>query len=374
MRILFLAFRDPKNPHNGGGDIYINELAKGCVEQGHFVTFLSSRFKGSKPEEKVANLQVLRRGSKFTMFLTIFILYFSNLRGKYDLVVEEIIGGPRIPFFASLYMKEKIVGIIQQKHSILFREQFSLPVASFFSFLERLMVVFYRKNPVIVNSYKTKEDLRAIGYNSKNMHVVYPGLPKHFFECLGGDFSTRKSRVLCLTKIRSYKRIDLAIDAMKKVHEILPESELIIAGKTNEVDPKYEFELRKKILDFGIKGIHFEKDISEQRKIELLCSSRVLVLPSTLEGFGIVVIEANACGTPAITSDRVPAAANGKNAIVTPYSDVDSISNAIITLLSEEEKWRQLSEGSIRWAKQFAWSNSVNQFISVIESIEINQG
>ena len=92
------------------------------------------------------------------------------------------------------------------------------------------------------------------------------------------------------------------------------------------------------------------------------------MLPSALEGFGIVVIEANACGTPAIVSDRVPAAVNGKNAIITPCLDVESLSHAIISLLSDEKKWSELSASSFEWAKHFTWNETVNRFVAVIES------
>ena len=107
MKILFLAFRDPSNPFLGGGDIYINELAKGCASRGHSVTILSSKFPGSSTKEIVGNLKIIRLGSNFTTTIKTFVYYFMHLRGRFDIIVEEIMGGPRIPFFASLYMKKK---------------------------------------------------------------------------------------------------------------------------------------------------------------------------------------------------------------------------------------------------------------------------
>jgi glycosyltransferase involved in cell wall biosynthesis len=295
LRILFLEYRDPLNPYVGGGDIYLNELAKGCARKGHSVTIIASRFSGSSAEDEIDGVHVLRIGSRFTLFIKTFLQYFSYLRGRFDVVVEEIMGGPRVPFFASIYMKEPIVGILQQKHREIFRHQFPFLIASFLSFLERFLVLLYRNKQLVVNSQRTKNELGAIGYVADNMHIVNPGLPPHFFETIGPLFSRRKPRVICLTKIRRYKLIDNAIRAMKMVCQNLPECQLVIAGRTNDVEPEYEIELRKLIADLDLgDNIIFKKDVSERQKIELLASSRALVLPSAIEGFGIVVTEANA--------------------------------------------------------------------------------
>lgn len=373
MRILFLAFRDPLNPYLGGGDIYINELAKGCAKRGHSVTFLSSRFPGSCTYENVENLHVIRLGSNFTLVFKFFIFYFLHLRGQFDVVVEEILGGPRIPFFGSLYMKERIVGIIQEKHKEIFFQQFSFPIAASLSLLERILVLLNRNKQLIVNSSRTKEDLIEMGYKAENLHIVHPGLPNYFFDLHSEGFSSRKPMVLCLTKIRRYKLIDDAVRAIEKVHKKLNNCELVIAGRTNEVELEYEDELNQLVDKLNIRGIvHFEKNICESRKINLLKQSRALVLPSAIEGFGIVVIEANACGTPAIVSDRVPAdaAKDGYNAAVFPCHDLDSLSEEIISLLSDEARWNRISINSVEWAKKFTWSSSVEKFAEVIESCQ----
>lgn len=368
MRILFLAFRDYFNPHVGGGDTYLNELAKGCARQGHEVTILSSTFQGSAQRQETKKLRILRLGSRLTMVLRVFTYYFTHLRGQFDVVVEEIMGGPRIPFFASLYMKERIIGVLQQRHKEIFRHEFSVPVFFCLSFLERFMVLLYRSNQLIVNSNRTKEDLRAIGYRTGNMHVIYPGLPKRFLHQSNRNFSFRHPRVVCLAKIRRYKLIDQAISAMKKAVEDRPDCELVIAGRSNELETDYEDELHRLVKELGLsRNVHFELNISENRKIDLLESSRALILSSAIEGFGIAIIEANSCGTPAITSDKVPAAVDGYNAMVVGCSDADSLSKAIVDIVSDEEKWKRLSSNSVEWAKQFTWTKSTERFAHLIE-------
>ena len=361
LRILFLAFRDDRNPFYGGGDIYLSELAKGCVNQGHEVTFVSSRFPGSKAEESVNGVHVVRFGSAFTMVFILFFYYFMHLRGRFDVVVEDVLSGPRIPFFGSLYIRERTVGIIFQRQKELFQHQFSYPVAFAMSSVERLLVLAYHRKAIVVDSLRVKKDLQAIGYKANKMTVVHPGVPDSFLAQTGlPSFSERPLQVLCLTKLRRYKLIEDAIFAIKNVRKILPECQLVIAGRTNEMDPGYEEELHNLVNRLNLnENVRFIKDETLEEKVELLASSRVLVLPSALEGFGMVVIEANAYGTPVVASDGVPAdaALNGYNAIVVPRNDIPAFSAAIFSLLTDKKRWNLMSQNSVEWATHFSWSS-----------------
>ena len=253
-------------------------------------------------------VRVVRFGSAFTMVFLLFFYYFKHLRGRFDVVVEDVLSGPRIPFFGSLYIRERTVGIIFQRQKELFQRQFSYPVAFVMSSVERLLVLAYRRKAIVVDSLRVKKDLQAIGYKANKMTVVHPGVPESFFaQTIFPTFSERRLQVLCLTKLRRYKLIEDAILAIKNVRKILPECQLVIAGRTNEMDPGYEEELRNLVNRLNLnKNVRFIKDETQEEKVELLASSRVLVLPSALEGFGIVVIEANAYGTPVVASDGFP--------------------------------------------------------------------
>jgi glycosyltransferase involved in cell wall biosynthesis len=371
LRILFLAFRDFLNPFAAGGDIYINEMAKGCKRRGHSVTIISSWIPGFRKEEFSEGIHIIRLGNGFTMFAEVFMYYSKYLRKSFDVVVEEIIGGPRIPFLASIYVREKLVGILHQRHKRIFQHQFSPPIAGFLSVMERFLPLPYRSRTIVVNSLATKSDLHQVGFLEKQMRVIHPGVSEQLADVDDLEFSKRSPRVVCLAKARRYKLIDVAIRAMKDVCKVMPKCEMVVAGKTSDVDTKYEEGLRCLVEELDLsRNVFFRKDISEIEKIELLRTSRALVLPSAIEGFGIVVIEANSCGTPAIVSDRVPrdAAVDGYNAIVVPCYEVDPLSTAILSLMSDEEMWTKMSDNASKWAKKFTWDRSVEDLLRVIEN------
>ncbi len=366
MKMLFLAYRDPLNPFQGGGDIYISEIARGCARKGHQITFISSGFPGSNSEEDADGVHILRCGNRFTLFARIFAIYLRHLRGKFDMVIEEIIGGPRIPFLAGLYMKEPLIGIVQQRHREIFHYQFPFPISRILSLMEPLFGLLYRDRTIVVNSGKTLTELRSIGFNEQQMRVVHPGISEQFHSVTNRDENARGNQVVCLAKARRYKLIDHAILAMEGVCKAIPSCRLVIAGKSSDVDRKYEKHLRELARRLGLsKNIVFLSDIGEAEKVRLLCESKVLVLPSAVEGFGIVVIEANACGTPAVVSDRVPsdAAKNGYNAIVVECGRIDLLSTNIVSLITDKDTWNTMSENAVRWAKMFSWNRTVDEFL-----------
>ena len=372
MKMLFLAFRDPLNPFCGGGDIYIAEIARGCAKRGHQVTFVSSSYQKSSKEENVNGIRVLRCGNGFTSFARILFLYFRRLRGRFDVVVEEIIGGQRVPFFSRLYVREPIVGIVQQRHKEIFRYQLPFALGLILSLIEPLFALLYRNRIIVVNSNRTLRDLRKIGFDEKRMRVVHPGIDDEFVSIPNRDISERTNQVICIAKARRYKLVHHAILAMRNVCEVLPASTLIIAGRSSDVDRVYEESLRKLADQLGLSGnVLFLKDISQTQKISLLSESKALVLPSAVEGFGIVVIEANACGTPAIVSDRIPedVAIDGYNALVVQCGAIDVLSRKILKLITDSETWATMSRNAVEWSRQFSWTRTVDKFLENLDDI-----
>ena len=99
-------------------------------------------------------------------------------------------------------------------------------------------------------------------------------------------------------------------------------------------------------------------------------SSKVLVLPSTREGFGIVVIEANACGIPVVVVDHEMNAAmdlvhNGENGFKTKLSPVDMADNIIKSI----ERTGENKEKYIELSAEYDWNNIVDSLEKVYEKV-----
>lgn len=371
MRVLFLAYRDIKNPFAVGGDFYLWELAKGLSRMGHRVTFVSSQFDCSEQREIIDGVDVVRIKGVWSLPLSLFNLYTKRLKRRFDIVVEEVIGGQRPPFLAGVYIREPLIAVWHQKHEKIFHEQYSFPIATFLSFLELLLARLYRGRTIVTPSKSAKEKLMQLGFKRENVKTVYDGVGEIFRNAKTGE--RREGVIVCLGKLRRYKRADHALFAFKRSLNRLDNScRLVIAGKVSEIDRSYVDWLYKLANRLEIEDyIEIKTNISEIEKLELLETAKLLVQPSPVEGFSIVVAEANRCGTPVIASDGVPSdvVVDGYNGIVYPFGDVEALAIAIIKLMKDNILWSKISKNAYEWSQQFSWENSVLQFLKILKHV-----
>ena len=95
----------------------------------------------------------------------------------------------------------------------------------------------------------------------------------------------------------------------------------------------------------------------------------VLVFPSSREGFGLVVVEANACGTPTIATN-VPGlqetVRDGETGSLVARN-VDALAESIKQMLKDRDLREKLSKRAFEWSMQFDWDRTARKMIEVIE-------
>jgi glycosyltransferase involved in cell wall biosynthesis len=156
--------------------------------------------------------------------------------------------------------------------------------------LPHLRPVFaqFRDLPFVSISDAQREPLDGLGINWAG--TVYHGLPLHEYPYSdsGGE------RLLYLARMSPEKRPDLAIEVATRAG--IP---LTIAAKIDESEREYfESEIRPR-LDHPL--VEFVGEVDMSRKVALISRSRALLFPIDWpEPFGLVMIEAMACGTPVV--------------------------------------------------------------------------
>lgn len=136
---------------------------------------------------------------------------------------------------------------------------------------------------------------------------------------------------------------------------------MVIAGRQD--DARYENWLRHLVRVLGLnERVHFALNLPEEEKFRLLAEARALILPSPIEGFGIVILEANACGTPAVVSEGVPedAVIDGYNGLRAPFGDVDALAAGLVQLLRDEPLFRTVSRNATEHVRKFSKARIVN--------------
>ncbi len=194
-------------------------------------------------------------------------------------------------------------------------------------------------------------DLIDFGFSPEQVEVVPP------FALDGDVYSGGEKRepvIVWLGKVRRYKCVHHVVEAMPRVLEACPNARLVIAGRRD--DRVYERELRERARGLGLtKKVTFALDLSEEGKLALLRSARVITLPSPIEGFGIVLLEAAAQGTPAVVSDGVPEEVirDGYNGLRAPFGDVRALAASLAKAVTSDELHAALVRGALENARRY---------------------
>ncbi len=208
---------------------------------------------------------------------------------------------------------------------------------------------------IITISNKTKLDLRRIISSEKS--VIIPG-GINFNQISKIQPSTEKSSVIFAGRFIKEKNVDVLIKSIDIVRNKFPNIKCMIIGEGPE-----EMNLKKLVSDLKIGDNIIFKGFLEDYDdiIGHMKSSKVFVLPSTREGFGIVVIEANACGIPVVVVDHEMNAAvdliyDGVNGFKTKLYPGDMADNIIKSLeINKENK-----EKCIDISAKYDWNKIVD--------------
>lgn len=156
------------------------------------------------------------------------------------------------------------------------------------------------------------------------------------------------------------------IDAMAQLKAKHPRLRLVIVGagpERNALENQVAMlSLTEQVTFAGAQGPDRVKQWVQRAKL--------LVLPSTEEGLGVVLLEALACGTPIVASQvgGIPDVVTPEVGLLTPPGDVPALAHAINTLLSDHSRWLQMSRQARQRAEtRYDWRRIATQLIDVYQ-------
>jgi glycosyltransferase involved in cell wall biosynthesis len=361
VRIAIFNWRDTRNPAAGGAEAFVQRLSESLISLGHTVTVFSARFPGCEAEETINGVPHIRFGGKYSIYLLAFSCYRKHVRGRFDIIIESING---VPLFLPKFAKEKVYAFIHQLTRENWYSGLPWPLAFAGYHSEDAMLGAYKRLPVMVPSSSTRDDLVALGFG--DVGVIYEAAD---ITPPPQDAGVRKEEIptlVYLGRLALSKRVDHALEALKTIRTRVPRARLWIIGDGPEKN-----RLQRLTHNLGLEGcVTFFGRVSPEKKAELLARAHLLIVPAVREGWGLVVLEANSCGTPAIGYD-VPglrdSIKSGTNGILVPDGDKASLAERSASLLSEPRSLEELSRKSLFTSKKFTWKRTAESMVSFIE-------
>lgn len=363
MKILIFNWRDIKNPEAGGAEVHLHEIFKRIAEKGHEIILISSKFDDCKDSEIVDKINIIRIGNKYNFNFIVPYYYLTQLKNeKFDIVIDDI---SKIPLCTPIYIKKPLIGIVHHIHGNTLFKELPFIMASYVWLLEILLIPLYKNKKMISVSNSTKQELIKMGIPDKNINVIHNGYDYN------GSTPVENSKakiptIMYVGRVKAYKQLDHLIRAFKIVRNKIKNCKLIIAGKGEK-----EY-LKDMAIDLDLDSfVTFHDEISEEEKFKLLHEAWLFISPSMKEGWGITVIEANACGTPAI-GYNVPglrdSIKNGYNGLLVEEGDIKGLAEMIIKTLENKEFRKRLSINAIEWSDNFSWEKSAEEFEKYLRS------
>jgi glycosyltransferase involved in cell wall biosynthesis len=199
--------------------------------------------------------------------------------------------------------------------------------------------------------------IKDLGVDPKKVHLIANGIDLNHF-AMTNERMRREARqkadmvdtpligintplIGVVARLSSVKGIHVLIKAMPLILKEMPSANLIVAGQGPE-----EGALKKLTQDLGLTAhVHFKSTTNQTQ--DILRSFDVFVMPSLMEGLGLSVIEAQACGIPVVASrvgGLVDLIEDGKSGYLVAVNDPAALAYRIIDILRNPEQAKRMAD------------------------------
>jgi len=382
-KILFLT--DDFPPILGGISTYSYEITKSLKELGEDVIVLAPKDEGYKEFDENCNIKIIRRWFprfQHGYYIKVLLLFFYLLYYVKKYNINIIHCATWLPCGVASLPLCKILKIPYTVTT--YALDVLNPQVSKFRTMVMKLVLKNAKKIISISNY-TRGILLELGISKENIEVIPLGVNYERFDA-DIDYSDiikkhtiqdKKVILTVSTLIYSYKGHDKVIKSLPKVLEKVPNVVYLIVG---------EGPLRKS-LEKIVEELKLENHVifagfvphEDVALLKYYKACDVFIMPSGgdekkghVEGFGLVYLEANACGKPVIggrCGGTLDAIVDGETGLLVNPSDIDEIAEALIKILTDESYAHRLGmNGRKRVENDFDWKIIAKKTIKVINS------
>ncbi len=226
-----------------------------------------------------------------------------------------------------------------------------------------LPVILHNAELVLCNSKATANELFSFfKIPSKKLEIISLGINHKEIYPIKQE---RKNFFLVLGRHDQHKNLLRIIDAITKIKNL--DFKVLFAGPFKE---KFTKKILKAVNDLGLRNkCEFKPWVTPEEKLILLNSCKALLIPSLWEGFGLPAIEAMACGTPVIASNRgALKEVLGDYGIFIDPLNPHSIASCMEEILNSDSIIKGMQNSGPKIASKFNWKNTAFQIDSLLKN------
>jgi len=237
-----------------------------------------------------------------------------------------------------------------------------------------------RAKAVITVSQASQRDIvRYLDIPPEEIYVTYEAADETFqpvedeaqLAAIHQKYALPERYLLYLGGFDQRKNLPALLRAFALLVNRQPQAKLVIAGQLPARDSPLFPHPRRLISELGLEEkVIFTGWVPEEDKPVLLSEATAFVFPSLYEGFGLPAIEALACGTPVIASNRtsLPEVVGDGGILVEP-TDVKALAEAMEILLVDEALRGELRQRALAQAAKFSWEQTARETLAVYRKV-----
>lgn len=230
-------------------------------------------------------------------------------------------------------------------------------------FLKAIDLFLISKGPdhIVSNSIFSSRLFEKV-YHKHITDYIYPGIDLNYFF----PRKAKKKYLFMISRLTRFKNVHIAIEAMAKIKH--KEYQLIVGGegeeKNNLIALSKKLNLSDRVRFIGL--VPF-KDLPR-----LYAEAKLVLFTSQDEPFGMVPVEALACGTPVIGANSgglKETIEHNYNGILLDELTPENLANTIDDLLADSDRYRLIQQNARESVGRFSWEQHVEKLEKILDDL-----
>ncbi|HJT37953.1 MAG TPA: D-inositol-3-phosphate glycosyltransferase [Actinomycetota bacterium] len=226
---------------------------------------------------------------------------------------------------------------------------------------------------------EARDLVRLYAAAPERVRVVTPGVDTDVFKpgdrlrAKGLAGLEGKTVVLFAGRFQLLKSPDLAVEAIACLNELAPQLDvtlLMLGGPSGRAGRRPE-DLEKHAASLGIADrIVLRDPVPHEQLPDYYRAADVVLVPSRTESFGLVALEASACGTPVVATDvggLRTAVRHGVTGLLVPGRDPEHFARALAEVLTDRALATAMGDAGSRYARRYDWRRAAADLLAVYE-------